>query len=71
MSQFLSTLEVRKRVVGFALLPANLILHICQYELTIHHHPSPLKLLYELLNLLQQLTCQKKKVLINETFFFV
>ena len=41
MSQFLSNLEVRKRVVGCALLPANSTLHISQYELTMHCHPSP------------------------------
>ena len=30
MSQFLSTLEVRKKVFGCALLPGNLILQICE-----------------------------------------
>ena len=53
MSQFLSTLEVRKMVVGCALLPTNSILHICQKELTIHHHSS----------LFQQLKYWKKSLL--------
>ena len=56
----LSTLEVRKMVVRCALLPENSILHIRQWELTIHHHRSPLKLLEELLSLFQQLEWWKK-----------
>ena len=39
MSQFLSTLDVRKRVVGCILLLAFSILHIPQLKLTIHTSP--------------------------------
>ena len=60
MSQFLSILEVRKMVVGCALVPGNSILHTRQEELTIYHHLSPLKLLSGLLSLFQQLKCLKK-----------
>ena len=49
MSQFLSTLEVRKRVVGCVLQLGNSILHIRQQELTTHYQPSPFNQLQGLL----------------------